>query len=642
MILEIITQAIYDFWNSFNMNIKITHNWLLDYLETDATPYEIQEYLSLCGPSIESVTKQGNDFIYDIEITSNRIDSASVFGIAQEAASILPMFGKKAKLKINPLEQLRFNIKETKKSDSLLNVNIVDKKLISRFTAVIFENVNLKPSPIVIQERLSAVGVKVINNIVDISNYMMIELGQPIHIFDYDLIKDHKMIIRESKKGEIVETLDNKNVSLPGGDIVIEDGSGKLIDLCGIMGGALSAVNPKTKKIILFVQTYNKVKIRKTNMTTGVRTIASTYFEKGLDEERVEPATILATKLILQNSPAKQISSIIDIYPEKYKPLLIKTSFTKINSLIGLKISEKIIISILENLGFKTSVLKNELQVTIPPSRKNDVSIEEDLIEEVARIFGYYNIPSILQPAAYIKQPKDMEDIFVFQNKIKLLLKHLGLNEVINYSMISKKQIEDFNFDPKKHLRLANTLSLDIEYLRTTLKPSLYKNIKDNLGKKDILRFFEMGKVYQEINNDLPNEIYKLGIATNTDYSDIKGIVQAVYNELNITLTVDELILEKNGIFMTEIDLLKLINNSKSFPKYKNLTPYAIIKLDKTFEISPQTTYAVVRQKAFQSKLLQKIEVVSLFENKLSLRFYYSSSDHNITEDDAIKELNIV
>ena len=255
---------------------------------------------------------------------------------------------------------------------------------------------------------------------------------------------------------------------------------------------------------------------------------------------------------------------------------------------------------------------------------------------------GNYNIPSILQPAAYIKQPKDMEDIFVFQNKIKLLLKHLGLNEVINYSMISKKQIEDFNFDPKKHLRLANTLSLDIEYLRTTLKPSLYKNIKDNLGKKDILRFFEMGKVYQEINNDLPNEIYKLGIATNTDYSDIKGIVKAVYNELNITLTVDELILEKNGIFMTEIDLLKLINNSKSFPKYKNLTPYAIIKLDKTFEISPQTTYAVVRQKAFQSKLLQKIEVVSLFENKLSLRFYYSSSDHNITEDDAIKELNIV
>lgn len=624
------------------MNIKITYNWLLDYLETDADPYEIQKYLSLCGPSIESVTKVGNDYVFDIEITSNRIDTASVFGIAQEAASILPMFGKKAKLKLNPLGQLHFNVEETKTNDPLLDINIIDKKLISRFTAIIFDNVEIKPSPTIIQQRLTAIGVKVINNIVDISNYMMVELGQPIHMFDYDHIGNHKMIMRESKKGEIITTLDKKNIVLPGGDIVIEDGQGRLIDLCGIMGGLLSAINEKTKKIILFVQTYNKTKIRRSNVATGVRTIASTYFEKGLDEERVEATTILATKLIEENSNAKKISSIIDIYPTKYRPLVIKTTFTKINDLIGLKISENTTVSILENLGFKTEISKDSLFVTVPPSRKNDVSIEEDIIEEVARIYGYHNIPSILQSTVYVRQPKDMEDIFVFQNKIKLLLKHLGLNEVINYSMVSKEQLLDFNLDPKKHLRLSNSISEDIEYLRTCLSVSLFKNVKDNQGRKNTLKLFEIAKVYLPKKGELPEEIYKVAITTNTDYLDLKGIVKAIYDELNIDKEISEEIICRDGIYMVEIDFNQLVKNSHSFKKYRPLNSYAVIKLDKTFELGPNSTYAVKNRLAQQSKLLQKIEVVTLYKNKLTLRFYYSSPERNITEEEAKKELEKV
>lgn len=628
------------------MNIKITYNWLLDYLDTDATPLELQKYLSLCGPSIERVDKVGDDYVFDIEITSNRIDTASVIGIAQEAQAILPMFGKKAKLKLNPLTNFKFN--QIKPGSGLdLKVDIQNPNLVSRFTALIFENVVIGDSPKFIKDRLSAAGVKVINNVVDISNYLMLTLGQPIHMFDYDKIKEHMMIVRESRKGEKLVTLDEKEITLPGGDVVIEDGSGKLIDLCGIMGGLSSAISPDTKRVLLFVQTYNKSKIRKTTMTTGQRTIAATFFEKGLDEERVEATTVAASKLLSEFCQGKLVSKIQDIYPGLYKPKIIDIKISRFDKLIGVKIPSDQIVSILENLGFTVkkvgAVHELSLEVTVPSHRKFDVLIAEDLIEEVARIYGYHNVPAILQPVVYIDQPKEMEDIFVFQNKIKLFLKHLGLNEVINYSMVSEIQLKEFGIDPKNCLKLTDTLSKDIEYLRQNLLMSLFKDSKDNSGKKPILQLFEIGKIYLKKTNSLPDEIYKIGLAVNTSYFDLKGIIEALYRELNIgidrELPLPE-IMEKDGAHMAEIDFMELVKAYRPVPKYKNISPYSVIKLDKTFIMSPGKTYEAIKKIAFQSKLLQKIEVVTLYQNKLTLRFFYSSAERNITEEEAKSQLD--
>ena len=311
------------------MNIKITYNWLLDYLDTDATPYEMQKYLSLCGPSIESVdptspkTSLGvSDYIFDIEITSNRIDMASVIGIAQEAQAILPMFGKKVKLKNDILKKYRFsqlNVGNDQRVVPSLKIKIVDSSLCPRFTAIVLENIKIAPSSDFIRERLIACGIKSINNVVDISNFLMLVLGQPVHVFDYDQIKDQTMIMRESKKGEKIITLDEKEVTLPGGDIVIEDGSGRLIDLCGIMGGLNSAISDKTKNVVLFVQTYDKVRIRRTSMSTAIRTVAAAFFEKGLDEERVEPTLVYGVELLEKYAQGKVASKLYDIYPEKQK-----------------------------------------------------------------------------------------------------------------------------------------------------------------------------------------------------------------------------------------------------------------------------------------------------------------------------------
>src|SRR5260221_832711 len=220
------------------MDIIISDNWLRDFLKTKATVDVIAKDLSLCGPSIERVIKNKKDTTYLIEVTTNRVDMASIYGIAREANAILPRFGIASNLL-----PLQFKSKQKfSKKVNYLNA-LVDENLCARFTAIKISKVKVVPSPTWMQERLMAVGVRPINNIVDISNYIMHELGQPVHTFDYDKIHGAKMVLRESKKNEKITTLDGKDHDLPGGDIVIADGSGKLIDLAGIMGGANSAID---------------------------------------------------------------------------------------------------------------------------------------------------------------------------------------------------------------------------------------------------------------------------------------------------------------------------------------------------------------------------------------------------------------
>jgi len=670
------------------VNIKITHNWLLDYLDTDATPQEIQKYLSLCGPSIESVTKMAdstplklrgtNDYVYDIEITSNRVDIASVFGIAQEALAILPYFGKKARLKVNPLEKYKFNfLKKSSDRNKNLDIKIKSDNLCSRFTAIVLENVKISKPPDFVRERLQFCGIKSINNVIDISNYLMLAFGQPVHIFDYDSIGKATMIMRESKEGEKIVTLDGKQIVLPGGDIVIEDGNKRLIDLCGIMGGSNSAVNDKTNNIIFFVQTYNPKKIRRASMTTGQRTVAATYFEKGLDEERVEPTTVYGVELLEKYAGAKIASQIYDIYPNPYKSKSLTVSITDIQRIIGVQVSKDKIIKILSNLGFNNHVDhgRDELvTVQIPSYRSRDVLIKEDLIEEIARIYGYHNLPNNIQSSVYIKQPKEAELMFNLQSKIKYFLKHLGLNEVMNYSMISEKMIKKSDLIIEDHLAIKNSISEEIKFMRTHIFPSLIMNIKNNEGKADVLKFFEIAKSYIPKKGNLPIEKYQLAIVVNTNIDDLKGIIDSLFTELKIEkykisqskflifekglqaeITIDKdwigkfgqlnyLIKDrfglKNNVYLASFELEVLMKYYLPIGIYKAINPFAQIKLDLTLAQNKNQPYSLIKELAFKtSYLLEKIELIDTFKNKITLRFYFSSNRKNITEQEAKIEL---
>jgi len=654
-------------WNNFNMNIKITHNWLLEYLDTKATPEEIQKYLSLCGPSIESVTKIKDDYIYDIEITSNRIDTASVIGIAREAYAILNRFGIKCKLK-NVIVPKPTNL------NKLLPLMITDnEKLCFRVVSVAMNNVVIKNSPQYIKDRLEAVGVRSLNNIIDITNYAMIEYGHPTHVMDYDRIKTGKLIIRRAKKNETSVTLDGKKHNLDEQDVIADDGTGRIVDLLGIMGCENSVVTSKTKRVVLFIESNNPHIIRHSSMKLGIRTVAATYNEKHVDSELTGIAFNVLVQLFKKLAEAKIASGLIDIYHEPKKPKSVSMKEYDIERLIGVKIPKKESIKILSNLGLTLTSDENHiLTFKVPSYRSHDINIKEDLIEEIARIHGYNNLPNNLQPSVFVKQPKEFEQLFTLQSKIKYFLKHIGLHEVMNYSMISKEMIENNDLEVKNHLSLKNTISDEIKYMRSHLMPSLIKNIKDNEGKKDVLKFFEIAKTYKPKENDLPLEEYKLGIVTNTDYYDLKGIVEALFGELNITgyqfgksnhplltpniqakltITADRIgefgqlkneykikNKVKSDILLAVFDFKKLMNYSRQLSTYRPINPFAIIKLDLT--IGQKKSFEEIKSLAFKtSKLLTDIEFVTLYKNNLSLRFYFSSTERNITEEEAKEEL---
>src|SRR3989344_4393825 len=476
------------------MNIKITYNWLLEYLDTDANPYELQKYLSLCGPSVETVQKIGDsakggltDYVLGIEITSNRVDMASVMGIAREAQAILPQFGKKAKLKKKELPLLT-------KPDKELPIKITDPGgTANRILGIVMDNVTIGESPNYIKKRLEYAGIRSLNNIVDVTNYVMLEIGHPAHVFDYDRIPSKQLTFRISKKGEKIISLEDKTYSLPGDDIVIEDGDRRIIDLPGIIGTSNSIVVDSTKRILFFIDNNDPVKMRRSSMKLGIRTVAATYNEKFPDPELGLTALLRGVQLYQENAGAKIGSSIHDIYPHPYKEKEVKVYLKDIQRVMGVPIKEDKIIDILERLGFKVKRHEDEelaypdgvsFQVTVPTYRADDIAIKEDIIEEIARVYGYFNLPNNISPMVYIEQPKEIEKLFEVSRKIKTFLKNTGLHEVMNYSMISKELIEklDLNFNSK--LKLENTISEEIAYLRTALAPSLIKNIKDNEGKR--------------------------------------------------------------------------------------------------------------------------------------------------------------
>lgn len=632
------------------MDIKIPDKWLREHLETNAKADDIARCLSLCGPSVEKVDATKHGIVYNIEVTGNRIDSASVYGIAREAAVILPKFGFKANLKPLP----KINIKTSKKV-GYLNT-IVNSNLCPRFSMVLIKDVKVSDSPSDMIEKISACGGRGINNVVDISNYLMFEYGQPLHTFDYDKIKDSLMMLRQSKKGESIITLDGVKRTLPGGDMVIEDGSGKLIDLCGIMGGKLSAVDKNTKNVLVYVQSYNPSSVRRTSMSLAHRTDASVLFEKGLNPESVSLTLQESIRLFEKYTGGKAEPDILDIYPNPWKTKSIKLRLDNIFKVLGISIEEKEIKSILESLGFIVSG-KNPMIVKIPSYRDNDISIEEDLIEEIARIYGYHNIPSQLMNTAIPTENRNV--IFAFENYIKDIIKGYGGIEVYTLSLVSEKDITG------KAYKLKNPLGKDTEYLRTSMQPSLMLAKNENRNSKEEYHLFEISNIYLPVENDLPQEKSMLaGIIENSDYRYAKGIVEALLTELNISyeFVEEEMPLfapgmglkiisgkEKLGIFgiteqgdyYYEFDTELLFNNYSVVGTYSSQTKFPSQIEDITFVLSEKTRIGnVISQISQCSREIVSVELKEIYENSFTFRIEYQSMEKTLQNKDVDKIRN--
>lgn len=647
------------------MNIKITHSWLLEYLETKATPQQIQEYLSLCGPSIERIEKVGDDWIYEIEITSNRIDTVSVVGIAREAGAILSRFNIPARFKP---PQIKAPI-----DNPVLPFTIKDpKNLCNRLMAVVMNNVSVENSPEYIKNRLLVAGIRSLNNLVDITNYVMLEIGHPTHVFDYDRIKTNNFLIRQAKKGEKITTLDEKTYELFENDIIIDDGTGKIIDFPGIMGTANSVVTNETKRIVFFIESNDSVAIRKSSMTHGIRTMAASINEKYPDINLVKTALFRGIELFEKYAKAKVASKIFDIYPNPVQDKKIEISYEYLTERIGVTIPVNKIKDILLNLGFKIYEKNNKLEITDPSFRFHDVSQPEDIVEEIARIYGYHNIPSQLPPMVYIKQPEDTERLFQYQQVIKTYLKHQGCFEIMNYSACSQDLLEAFDLQTKAYLEITNTISQDIKYLRQSLVPSLIKNIKDNEGYKSNLKLFEIAKTYFLTEKDLPEEKFKIACVVNTNFSDLKGLIDGLVKELNIDeVTIESIVNKfftsstvgeikignkvignfgkisaehtaklqlKSDVFAFELDFTSLIATARLMPVYKKFSQFANIHLDLTIEHTRPYNEIISIAKKNATHLID-VSLKDQYKNNLTLHFVFASNDRNLTEKEAMEEL---
>jgi phenylalanyl-tRNA synthetase beta chain len=645
------------------MNILIPDSWLREFLKTKATPKEIQRCLSLCGPSVERIKKTGDDYLYDVEITTNRPDAMSVTGVAREAATILPQFGIPAKFIDDPyaMQTKPFINAHKKDSEAGKKLSIkTDARLVPRWTSIVLAGVRVAPSPAWLKQKLEATGIRSINNVIDITNYLMRAYGQPAHAFDYDEIRGAHMILRESRKGEKIVTLDGKTHTLPGGDIIIEDGMGRIIDLCGIMGAENSSIKPGTSTVMLFTQTYNPVNIRRTSMALGVRSEASSLFEKGLDCELTLPALIRGVELMEKLTGARTASKLYDVYPRPYKPYSVAVSKEKTRGYIGTTLTNSEIKKILAPLGFTPSISKKDITVTVP-SFRTDVTLDVDVVEELSRIYGYHNIPTKLpegEPPVVIPDPE-----LAWEQEIKIRLRDWGFTELYTYSMISEKLMGTFGLNTKKAYKIANPLSAEWLYMRPTLWPSMLTGIEQNLHARTDLRVFELSMRYVWRPNDLPNERPVLLIGwTGHKFREAKGLAQAIftlfglkhlssdkpkplqwYGETHLQLgeygsvgEVTEQLLNKLGIHepitMLDLEIDTLVKNADRSKTYHPISKYPPIVEDLSFIVPAGFQVGpLIDVLSRVHKLIESITFLDAYENKRTFRVTYNDPTKNLT-----------
>jgi phenylalanyl-tRNA synthetase beta chain len=617
------------------MNILVPHSWLKDYLQTNLPPEKLADLLSLHAFSVEKILPQeaqeDKDFVYEVEITPNRGDALSIMGIAREFKAILPAKGHPVSWKNTSVLPKNPSIPE---ADLLnLTVEITDPTLVPRFCAVVLDKVHIEDSPRPMRDRLEKVGIRPINNVVDVTNYLMVDWGQPMHAFDYDKILEAKMVVRESLEGEKIVTLDGVERTLPAGVIVIEDGSGRLIDLCGIMGAQNSEVDEKTKRVLLFVQVYDPVRIRKASMALGHRTDAALRFEKGIDYLGVVPSLWYAVDLLEKNAQAVLASNLIDIENYTYTQKKVFVDYAKISDVAGVEVTPQEVKSTLMGLGFEFSTEGGRDFVLVPSWRAGDIEIPEDLAEEVIRILGYYSLPNKLLTGEI---PLKIEDpTFYWEDLVKDFLKYQGFFECYTASATSKELAGE------NALQLKNSLNEDFRYFRKSLVPQLLDVLSSNKGYSDEIKLFELARIYNlteenKKEGQLPSQPFMLSLVTKgVDYLRFKGVIEALLEEMGIKGFQFEITSHEKGVLSVEIPFAMLAEKATKLRTYTPLTKFNSIKEDLTIKVEKDSSYEKIVNvvKEVDPRVIS-VEFADIYEDKLTLSLEFLDTGKQITSED--------
>src|SRR5437879_5881496 len=646
--------------------MKIVYNWLKDFVDLRATAQDLASRLALSGTNIASVEAQPLGGVIDAEVTSNRPDCLGVYGIAREAGAIFKLPMKSVVPK--PVES------SAAKTSDAVSVNIQAPELCGRFTARVIRGVRIQPSPAWLRERLEAVGVASISNAVDATNYVLLELGHPLHAFDYDLVRNHSIVVRRAKPQENIKTLDGIERTLNPSFSVVCDGDGsRAVGIGGIMGGGETEISFSTKNVLIECAWFEPVAIRRATRFLKLHTEASTRFSRGADPEMAELASRRCAELILQLAGGELLSGVVDIYPGKRAAKKMSITRTEILRVMGADVPDKEIESVLSALGFSpVRVDQNRGQAgsilaaweCTQPSWRADVEREIDLIEEVARIYGLDKFPPRL-PAARIGAARLPH--YEAEARLRERLIGLGYREIITIPHVAEDRDALFRPPDVQPVRLANPLSEEANVLKSTSIVTMAAALEWNLNRgQRNLRLFEIGRHYRLRGTEsVETPILTLGATGQArekglydsprDYSfaDLKGDVDALgvlansftWNEsgpawlhparrgtfaLNneslgeageLTRRVADQLKLRQEIFLAELRLAPLhsaIREAKESRKYEPIPRFPAVERDFSLLLADGTHFSdvVAAIRAISIREVANIEAVDLFRGK--------------------------
>jgi phenylalanyl-tRNA synthetase beta chain len=518
--------------------MKVVYNWLKEFVEVKASPEDLRARLSLVGVAVDAIEDTLAGPVLDAEITANRPDCLGHLGIAREVAAICRL----------PLKPLHPNLKETtEKVSDATRVEIEAPELCGRFTARVIRGVKVQPSPDWLRQRLEAIGEKSINNVVDVTNYVMFELGHPLHAFDFEKLAEHRLVVRHALPGEKIKTLDGGEQKLTKDMCVIADAQ-RAVSIGGIMGGANSEISFSTKNILIECAWFDPIAIRRTSKALGLRSEASYRFERGADPEMAELASRRAAELIQQVAGGEILAGVVDIYPRREPEKKIELSRKELLRVMGADVPDRDIEQILSALGFHPVRVDSNrgsdgsiaaVWECRAVSWRQDVTRTIDLIEEVARHYGYDKFPPRLPPAKIAAHRLPHAEA---QDRLRERIVALGYQEIVEIPIVDTKRDELFRPEGLDPALIGNPLAEDAAVMRSSGTVSMLRAIEWNLnhGQRD-LRLFELGKTY-ELRNGEPVEtpVLTLGVsgsarektiyegAREFEFADLKGDLDSI------------------------------------------------------------------------------------------------------------------
>lgn len=638
-----------------------------------------------------------NDVVLEFELTANRADCFSVFGLVREIAAITGNKPHFPEIKVNEDDNTKLN--------DIFSVEIADPDLCSRFSTRMLKNVKIGPSPEWMQQRLEGAGIRSINNVVDVTNFVMIELGHPMHAYDYDKITGKKLIARRAIEGEELHTLDDTSRKAKGEMLVIAD-SEKAAGLAGIMGGFETEITDTTNTVVLESADFYGPCIRRTARACGLSSEASGRFERGVDSETTIKALDRAAQLLQEMGACTVCEGIVDVYPNPKQANYVTFTPEQINNHLGTNIAKDVMLNIITSVGFDVTKDENDEITVKVPSWRNDVTCMADISEEIARLHGFDKIKSTLPNGVSMQGTQSAKQTFI--DKVKASLSSQGLYETISFALTNEETFNKLNIPQDSPLRKAvpimNPLSDEYPLVRTTLLSSIFDNLARNLARKnDDVALFEVGSVFFPKAlpvTELPDEVVKIAGAITgrrnaqgwnqandmVDFYDAKGIIEELLANLRVTrytveagthyamhpgktalfkkgrdviATVGEVhpaVLSAYGItkpvYIFELDATTVMKYMAKDLKYKALPKYPATSRDLAMLVDVDVNAADI-EKAMTKAAGQNLTQITLFdvytgkqveEGKKSLAFSltFQSNDKTLTDaeiDPAIEKI---